>query len=92
LYSSESSSNSNYSTNNGDSLLLRDDFDIFSEDDVKTTGNVSQESSELSYGSSVSDMPSEFSKLTINDYLKEGTPFYTINMMIKMDFCNASTL
>jgi hypothetical protein len=71
---------------------LRDDFDIFSEDDVKTTGNVSQESSELSYGSSVSDMPSEFSKLTINDYLKEGTPFYTINMMIKMDFCNASTL
>jgi hypothetical protein len=42
--------------------------------------------SEFSKGSS------EFSMITINSYLDKGHDFYSVNMMIQMEYCSGQSL
>jgi len=35
---------------------------------------------------------SEFSKQTVNEYIEAGKEYYTLNLMIKMEFCSENSL
>lgn len=35
---------------------------------------------------------SEFSRQTVNEYIEAGKEYYTLNLMIKMEFCSENSL
>ena len=35
---------------------------------------------------------SEFSKQTVNEYIEAGKEYYTLNLMIKMEYCSENSL
>lgn len=80
--SSSSCSSSCYDSSSSDSSLFQNS---------EFSARAISESDFLSSDSECSGM-SDFSKYTLNNYLKNGIKYYTVNLMIQMDFCNADTL